>query len=400
MLRILRAGIVALLAISANAQFPLAPADAQKVSDSIDRLATSRVQRGDQLACEVQPVKPFLDFALRFDAGYFVRCPLQQFAGHEAGLVTFLRVRPEHGAAVVLVERYRIPAMPADLHSKVNGRRFTSLAEFSGAFAIGEGEYAVDLLVADDHDRIFHKNWKAKAALRGEEKRALVTMKPDSAAGLGVPVWKPDAVEREAGVRLTVLLDAAPIDPYALKLRAWDRAFLLDSLSSLLHHISPSSTRVVAFNLEQQKEVFRKDGFGRADFRRLAESLRELELGTVSYRVLNRQQGWSELLADLVARETGAAADGDVVIFLGPNTRIAQKIPEQMVRTGKETGARLFYFEYFPHPGAEFPDAIQRLTSMLNGTTLKIHSPGDLAEAIQKMREKLGRSGAEARPPE
>ena len=38
-------------------------------------------------------------------------------------------------------------------------------------------------------------------------------------------------------MRLTILLDAAPVDPRSLKLRAWDRTFLLDSVASVLREI-------------------------------------------------------------------------------------------------------------------------------------------------------------------
>jgi hypothetical protein len=60
-----------------------------------------------------------------------------------------------------------------------------------------------------------------------------------------------------------------------------------------------------------------------------------------------------------------------------------------LLRPPKNIGSRLFYFEYFPYRGAEFPDAIQHLTRELAGTVLKIHSPGDWAEAIQKMQRKI-----------
>ncbi len=81
-----------------------------------------------------------------------------------------------------------------------------------------------------------------------------VSMKPNTAAPVAIPRWE----EKQAGsgkrLRVTVLLDATPIDPAAVKLRAWDRAFLLDSLSSLA---SPASVRIRASGRLQPRSTAR-----------------------------------------------------------------------------------------------------------------------------------------------
>jgi hypothetical protein len=52
---------------------------------------------------------------------------------------------------------------------------------------------------------------------------------------------------------------------------------------------------------------------------------------------------------------------------------------------------QLFYVEYFPlwSRGREFPDLIERLTDNYDGTTFKIHTPAELATAIQRMTKQL-----------
>jgi hypothetical protein len=54
------------------------------------------------------------------------------------------------------------------------------------------------------------------------------------------------------------------------------------------------------------------------------------------------------------------------------------------------THAPVFYFQYTPVPGREFPDTIQYLVSAYDGKTFHLHSPGDLARAILKMQGQLG----------
>jgi hypothetical protein len=367
-----------------HGQSLLEPKDAQRIDQAINQGL-----KGDPLACRVQPFEPFLDFAFRFEVGYIVHCPLKQFAGEETELNAIVRVRPAGGAAVVLGDFYRIPAITPEIRSRINLRHFPNEVEFSGVFAAGAGEYRVDLIVADDHHRIFRHSWNSKVSPHGDERKAAITMQPGSVASLRLPSWHANAVSPASALRLTVLLDASPINPYALKLRAWDRAFLLDSMSSLLSEVPSASVRIIAFNLDQQREIFRQAALDRFTFTKLSDALRDLELGTVSYRTIERQQGWAELLAKLLADEMAAKPPADAIVFLGPTARLYQKMPREMLNDRPAVAPKIFYFEYFPRRGAEYPDAIHHLTSAFKGRVFKLHSPGELAENIKKMQKDL-----------
>jgi hypothetical protein len=112
-------------------------------------------------------------------------------------------------------------------------------------------------------------------------------------------------------------------------------------------------------------------------------------LGTVSYHTIEQQQGWAELLAKLVADEMAAKPPANAIVFLGPATRLYQKVPRPMLNYGPDGGPKIFYFEYFPRQGSDFPDAIHHLTSAFKGKVFKLHSPGELAENIRKMQKDL-----------
>jgi hypothetical protein len=192
------------------------------------------------------------------------------------------------------------------------------------------------------------------------------------------------------GFRITVLLDAAPLNPRSPALRAWDRAFLLGSLSSMLRQIPSASVRFRAFNLAQQREVFRQDRFDDAGFVQLSESLRTLELGSISYNVLQQRRGGLEMLLDYANGELTSADPSDAVIFLGPRGYPAG-IPRGMLRGRETPNPHFYYFEYLPSPlwEGQLPDAISSLTKQLDGTVYEIFSPGDLARSIQKMLARL-----------
>ncbi len=385
-----RASALAIVFSAAGlAQFPVHENDAQKAERAlIEGL------KGDALKCDITPMKPFVDFALRFEAGYVVQCPIEQFDGRETPLSTLIRVQPEAASPVVLVDYGRVPALPPQLEGRVNLRHLHNLAEFSGVFAVGEGDYPVDVVISDDRHRTAHKHWTVHAKLHGKEQKISVGLPSNTARSVALSPWSGKDNSMSAGLHLTVLLDAAPINPSDSKLRAWDRAFLLGALASLVREVNCASIKLVAFNLDQNREIFRQDNFNRAGFRRLAHSLQELELGTVSYRVLQSQAAAAELPLKLV-RDEGSAQQpsSDAVIFLGPNARMRDKVMKESLQVPDWLRARIFYFEYFPVPGSEFPDGIHNLTSALNGTILKLHSPGDLADGIVKMQRRLQGNG-------
>lgn len=354
--------------------------------------AFEKQARREQLTCYVDTKKPFVDFAFRFEAGYVVHCPLREFQGQASKLLAYLRVRPEGGLPMILGQGFKLPAIPPVLRSRIDLHHFNTEIEFSGVFAVGEGEYPVELVLADDHNRYCERRWKVRVAHSRSDEAIPVSMKPNTAAPVGIPHWEEKEAALGKPLRVTVLLDAAPIDPAALKLRAWDRAFLLDSLSSLLRQLPCESARVIAFNLDQQREIFREDRFDGLRFPKLSQALQQVELGTVSYRVLERQQGWSELLANLVNAEVSAKDPPDAVIFLGPATRITRRVPEDLLTCRTTQKPQFFYFEYFSTAGNDYPDTVTHLTTAWNGRVFKIHSPGELAQGIQKMHEQLKQS--------
>lgn len=343
----------------------------------------------EKLSCRLQPYKPFLDFSFRFESGYVVRCSLGQFEGKEATITAYTRVAPLNGTPLVLGDRFQIPAIPEERRSSFNWKRFHDEIEFSGVFASGEGEYRVNLAVIDEQGRVFRKDWAVKVVPHGKERATPFTIKPNTAASTAIPPWHGHEESAGRNLRVTVLLDAAPVFPFALKLRAWDRAFLLSSLASLVRQINSSSTEVIAFNLDQQREIFRDEQFNRGSFRKLVEALETLELGTVSYKNLQRRAGWLELLLKLLSEQSQKQQSPDAIVFLGPANRILEKIPREYLESCQNFGNRVFYFEYYPYVGAEFPDTIHQLTNTCRGNVYKIHTAADFAEAIEKMRRKL-----------
>ena len=91
------------------------------------------------------------------------------------------------------------------------------------------------------------------------------------------------------------------------------------SLAALLEQLPARSVRLVVFNLEQQKELYRNDGFTVRELEQLTRVLDGLQLAMVDYRVLQQPQGQAQMLRALMQREAHEASRSDAMIFLGPD---------------------------------------------------------------------------------
>jgi hypothetical protein len=363
------------LAISSHAQVPILP----EGTDAINTLLSAKSK--DSLKCSIHPLAPFLDFTFRYEAGFSIVAPLDQFDPSEEFII-YLRVTPDSGTPVILTQSFEISPIPQDRRAKIDIKQLKRLQlSMSGAFAIGEGRYKAEVLMVDKQQRTCRKEWKFQAQKQNPHAvpRAL---EPGTVQPLIADDW--DGKLDGQGIRLTVLMHVIPMNPNSAKLYAWDRGFLLQSLTSLLKQLPCQSVRIVAFNLDQQREIFRQDSFDAEGFAELTKTLQKLELATVSYKGLQRGSG-PKMLVHLAREQTAAKDSSDAVVFLGPSAHFEDKVPQEMVQGVETGGPRFFYFEYYPWVTGQFPDSIDYLTRSLHGTVYRIHSPDELARSIQKM---------------
>ena len=371
-------GTIILVSIAAWGQVLVSPDRTAKIAGYFE------AQQDDKLLrCEVRPIPPHLNFSFRFQAGYVVRVPLNQYpgAGHSWTILT--RIVPEGGQPVYLASRMRLPTIP----------KTKAAHDFGGVYAIGEGRYAVDWMMFDDSDRVCRKSWRVDARLDSKERDLNLGIAPATVSDVSFRRWSSGPGEG-TGVRplrrLTVLLHAAPLAPQSTRLRAYDRVILLSALSSLLESLPTQAVRLVIFNLDQQRELFREDPLTPDMFDRVAQSM-NLELGLVDYRVLQNRRGHIDLLADLINREVQAADPPDAVVVLGPATRYYDKVPEAIIEAGDRSTTRFFYLQYSPpwKRGAEWPDSIVFALRKVRGKVIVIHSPDEFARAILQIRPLL-----------
>jgi hypothetical protein len=77
------------------------------------------------------------------------------------------------------------------------------------------------------------------------------------------------------------------------------------------------------------------------------------------------------------------------VIFLGPTARYFDKVPQAVLAKPARTTIQFFYFQYKPYGVPDFPDSVDFAVKRLNGKTVIIRSPGELAKAIALVKRQM-----------
>jgi len=341
------------------------------------------------LKCWLERWGPGLDFAFRFVTDYVTNCQLSQFGGKKDVLVTYVRVTPEGKSPVLFGSVSRIPEISPEMKVAIGGniRNLKNDLSLSGAFALGEGKYLFELLLEDEQNRTFRKHWTIRVAAHRSERGVALAIKPLTIESIEQTPWQAASSERGGNLSLTILVNAAPMNPFHSRLRAWDRAFLLETIYSVLRETPHKSVHLVAFNLDQQRELFRSDEFDRAAFQELSRALTQTELSSVSVKAL-KKLGSPDFLVVLANQELSAERS-DAIIFLGPTNPMGAKITEGALSEKKAGSPPFFYFEYYPWYGADFPDSISWLVKSVGGRVFLVHSPTQLDDSIGKMLAQL-----------
>lgn len=346
-------------------------------------------QAGERaLRCEVSAIKPSLNYSFRYQAGYMVTVPMNQYIGSGHGWSTLTRITPEGGARkpVYLISRIPLPQVP-----KTNVE-----VRVGGGYLLGEGAYNVRWMMLDDSGRVCRKSWRVDVHLSRADRKVKVAMPPDTVWEIGLRGSRtlPRGTDDAAPLRLTIFLHAAPLFPRRTRMRPNDMVTLMSTVSSLLERLPARPVRLVLFNLDQQKELYRKEGFLLQDMAQVSQAMTNIELGLVDFQVLQNKRGHVDLLTELVNREMQAQPPSDVVLFLGPATRYFDRVPQANLEKPAIHGPQFYYFQLAPflrQPATATPtDTIKSALSRLGGKTILIHTPGEFAKAIERL-EKGGR---------
>lgn len=304
--------------------------DARKIADARKLFDTLQ---DDHSGCDVFPLKPHMLFSLRIQAGYLASLPspLFQAPGQQWIALTRITSKEGNGAAPVYLSQVVQPPVNED-------------PKIEGSYWLGKGRYDAELLLFDSRGDVCRKKWEIDARLPLD----VTEFKPMLADGVvgGSPgTGGTGAAPTRSLDRLTILLHAASVLQRQTVLGPLAKAMLMDGLVALMEELPAGSVRLVVFNLEQQRELLRKDGFTLRALPEVMQVLDALQPAAVDYSTLQKPGG--NFIENLLNREMRASASSEAVVFLGPKSVYTDKPSAQFVLP-PGSKQRFYYLECDP----------------------------------------------------
>lgn len=354
------------------------------------------------LPCTVTPIKPYLGFDMRFHAGYEVSIPLRELAGAEDLLTIVFRVVPasKSDEPVYLSQRISVPAIEPEAKGD---------AYLQGTFDLGEGTYQVDWLIRDRSERVCSHYWESEALLPAKDKQLALVIPPDTVQGAEREPFKEEPpVERLAQspggepLNIKVLINFAPQNSRAATLQPLDTNALVSILRGIAREPRITKFSVVAFNMQQQKVLYRQDAAEQIDFPSLGDALSALKLGVVDVKKLSQKHGDTQFLTDLITQELASKDHPDALIFAGPKVMLETGVPAETLKEVGNLEYPVFYMNYNFNPQTNpWRDAIGNTVKFFRGQEYTISRPRDLWIAWTEIMTrivnfKVGRRGLDS----
>jgi hypothetical protein len=382
-----------LLSADARAQSQLAGSGGNALHMMNTDLAVLEAQdvRKD-LPCTVTPAKPVLGFDLRFHAGYEVNIPLKDLAGSENKLTILFRVIADNHKddPVYFVQHVHVPSIEDDAKGE---------ATLGGIFDLGEGNYHVDWLMRDRSERVCSFYWDSEALLPPKDKQIALEMAPGTIRRSQEEQFVEDPpIERAPStgspLNIKVLVNFAPQNFDSPALRPMDTVALVSILRRISREPQFGKFSLVAFNIQEQRVLYRQSSSERIDFPALGHALESVKLGTVDMKRLAQKHGDTDFLTELIKKEMSAPDHPDALVFAGPKIMLDAAVPQEtLTPIATDVDYPVFYMNYILNPNAvPWKDSISRAVKVFRGTEYTISRPRDLWYSVTEMVSRIVKS--------
>jgi hypothetical protein len=385
-------GVICLGCAAAKAQVPMeasSPGAMVNVYNTDLAVLESGEERKD-LPCTVVQLKPTLGFDLRFHSGYEVTVPLKELAGSDNLLTIVFRVTAENqkDQPNYFSQRIRVPAIEENAKGD---------AYLQGAFDVGEGKYHVDWLMRDRSEQVCSSSWDAEASLTPKDRQMSLSILPGVIQRADFEQFKEEPpVQRAQGeppLNIKVLVNFAPQNSLSATLQPLDTSALVSILRTLSREPRIGKFSITAFNMQEQKVIYRQEGADRIDFPALGEALRQITLGTVDFKQLGQKHGDTEFLTQLIQKECAAPTRPDALIFAGPKVMLDANVPQDSLKQLADVDYPVFYMNYNLNPQATpWKDSISHAVKFFKGYEYSITRPRDLWFAVSEMVGRIVKS--------
>ena len=330
------------------------------------------------LPCTVTPVKPTLGFDLRFHSGYSVSIPLKELAGDGNQLTMIFRIIPEGQSdqPVLLSQRMSVPNIEEDAKGE---------ATLQGVFDVGEGKYHIDWLMRDRSEHVCSSNWDFQAALPPKDREMPLNIGTNVVEAADAEPFKEEPpvehAPQGAPLNVKVMVNFGPQNAYSAALQPIDTSALVSILRNAARDPRIGKFSVVAFNMQEQRVIYRQNASPQIDFPALGEALHSVNLGTIDFKRLGQKHADSDFLTNLITHEMKDGAETpDAVIIAGPKVMLDDSLPQEPLKqVADDVSFPVFYMNYNVNPQAvPWRDAIGVAVKHLKGAEFTISRPRDL----------------------
>lgn len=353
-------------------------------------------ERRTDIPCTVANRDPEIAFDLRFHAGYDVTVPLQQLAGAGELLTVVFRVYPQNDRAntAYFVQHFHVPTIEETAKGD---------ALLQGVVDLGEGNYHVDWLMRDRAERICSSNWEVTASLSAKDKPITLFIAPNEITEYSEP-FADDTGARpihraEDSLNVKLLVNFAPQNSLSSALQRSDTDALVSILKAIEHDPRIGHISLVAFNIGEERVIYRQETAEAIDFPALGKALETMKLGTVNVAHLGDKHSDTDFLEGLIEKEVGTATHPDAVIFAGPKAMLDADVPQDNLRRIGNIECPVFYMNYNLNPQAvPWKDSISHAIRAFKGTEYTISRPRDLWVSTSEMVSRIVRLKREKAP--
>lgn len=377
--------IYALISVCANAQTLLngTGQNSSALLFSNDRAVLEAGEPRSDLPCTLIHEKAVLGFDLRFHGRFDVAVPLRELAGPENLLTILFRVTPEAKPEepAYFVQRIRVPSIEDDAKGD---------AYIQGSFDLGEGKYHIDWLMRDRAERVCSSYWDIEASLAKKDKEVVLMIEPNLVHATEMEQFRDEPpIQRnlDVGLNVKIVVNFAPQNARSAALQPIDVGALVSILRTISRDPRIGKFSVVAFNMQEQKVLYRHNNGDRIDFPAIGQAVTDIRLGTVDLGRLSQKNGETDFLANLIRTELSAEGEKpDAVIFAGPKAMLNQNISQETLREVGDLNYPVFYMNYNLSPHAvPWRDAISHAVKHFRGVEYTISQPRDLWYAVSEM---------------
>jgi hypothetical protein len=342
------------------------------------------------LPCTVVGRKADLGFDLRFHSGFDVTLPLRELSGDGSMLSVVFRVYPQDKKeqAAYFVQHFKVPVVEEDAKGD---------ATLQGTIDVGPGKYRVEWLMRDKLERVCSSAWDVEAALPAKDQPMPLFIDPGQISETAPEPFVDDAstpASRQTdGVNLKLLVNFAPQDSTSSTLQRTDTEALVSILKTIQRDAHVSRLSLVAFNIGENRIVYRQETADRIDFPALGKALQTMKLGTVNVAKLSEKHSETDFLQELIETEVAGSAHPDAVIFAGPKAMLSADVPQEGLRRIGDIECPVFYMNYNLNPQAvPWKDSISHAIRAFKGTEFTISRPRDLWVSTSEMFSRITRS--------